>query len=83
MKFKKALLPLILASTTMMGLAGCAKKVKAGGSNIIQIKSYKGGYGTDFLHEMADKFKTVYPDYSVEFLDESSLLDGEKAAEEG
>ena len=82
MKYKKVLLPLLLASTAMVSLVGCSNDAKVGGSNVIQIKSYKAGYGTDFIHEAADKFKTIYPEISFEFLDESALQDGEKAAEE-
>ncbi len=82
MKLKKVLFPILLASTALLSVTGCKSKQKVGGSSVIQIKAYKGGYGTDFMHEMAKKFKTIYPELSVEFLDESALLDGEKAAAE-
>ena len=79
MRLKKLLLPIILSSTALLCVTGCGKEDKIGGSNKIQIKVYKGGYGTDFLHQMAKKFRTIYPEISFEFLDESSLMDGEKA----
>lgn len=81
MKMKKLLIQAILASCAMFAVAGC-NGTKVGGSNIIQVKSYKAGYSTDFLHEAAKKFHEVYPDYSVEILDESALVDGEKVAAE-
>ena len=82
MRLKKLLLPIILSSTALLCVTGCGKEDKIGGSNKIQIKVYKGGYGTDFLHQMAKKFRTIYPEISFEFLDESSLMDGEKAVTE-
>ena len=82
MKAKKVLLPLIIGSFVIGFLTGCSNRMKVGGSHVIQIKAYKGGYTTDFLHEMADKFHQVYPDLSVEFLEESALVDGEKTAAE-
>ncbi len=84
MNTKKLLLPLLLASTTLV-VSGCnlfKKKNQPGGAQTIQIKAYKGGYGTDFMHELADRYHEAHPEISFEFLDESSLLDGEKAAAE-
>lgn len=82
MDIKKVLLPIILASFAATTLTGCFKKDKVGGKQVIQIKAYKGGYSTDFLHKAANQFHKIYPDISVEFLDESSLVDGEKTAAE-
>ena len=78
MKTKRLLLPLILASIAVFSATGCSNKQKAGGASTIQIKSYKGGYGTDWLHEMADKFKTIHPEISFEFVEESALVTNEK-----
>ena len=82
MKIKNFLLPLILVSSASL-VSGCRnKKNQVGGAQTIQIKAYKGGYGTDFLHEMADKYHEAHPEISFSFLDESVLIDGEKAAAE-
>ena len=82
MKVKQFILPLLLAATTSL-ISGCGKKQnQVGGNQTIQIKAYKGGYGTDFLHEMADKYHQAHPEITFSFLDESSLIDGEKAAAE-
>ena len=84
MQVKKMVFPLLLASTTCL-MSGCnlfKKKVQEGGAQKIQIKAYKGGYGTDFLHEMTNKYHEVHPEISFEFIEETSLLDGEKAAAE-
>lgn len=78
MKIKKLLLPAILASLATVAMVGCGKKIEAGGDSVIQIKAYKGGYGTDFIHEMADKFHSVHPEISFQFIEESDLVDGEK-----
>jgi hypothetical protein len=61
MKLKRTLFPIILSSFVIAGLAGCSR-TKIGGSNTIQIKAYKAGYGTEFIHELADKFRTIYPE---------------------
>ena len=82
MKMRKIILPLLIASTSLLINTGCKTKEKAGGEAVIQIKSYKGGYGTDFIHELAKQFQTIHPEISFEFLDESALLDGEKVAAE-
>lgn len=82
MKIKGLLLTFTFASLSLCALSGCKKSVKVGGSNTIQIKAYKGGYGTEFIHELADKFVTIYPEYKVEFVEESSAIDYEKIGAE-
>ena len=79
MKNKKILLFVGATVVSMVGAASCSNSTSVGGSNVIQIKSYKGGYGTDFLHEMADKFKTIYPEITFEFVEESALVNNEQA----
>lgn len=77
MKLAKIFLPLTATAISLFSLTGCSR-TKIGGSHVIQIKSYKGGYGTDWLHEMADKFQTIYPEISFEFVEESALVTNEK-----
>lgn len=77
MKIKGLFLSIIFVSSSLCALVGCKSKVKSGGSNTIQIKAYKGGYGTEFMHELADKFVTIYPEYKVEFVEESGAIDYE------
>ena len=82
MKFKKFLLPIITICTALLSVTGCTKTVKVGGEATIQIKSYKGGYGTDFLHELIKQYHEAHPEISFEIVEESALLDGEKGAAE-
>ena len=81
MFLKKVILPVAIASMSIFGVAGC-KGVKAGGPSVIQIKAYKGGYGTDFLHQMADEYHQAHPEISFEFLEESATVLGDKAKAE-
>lgn len=82
MKLRKFLLPLVTATTALLAVTGCTQSVKVGGEATIQIKSYKAGYGTDFLHEMISKYQEAHPEISFEIVEESALLDGEKTAAE-
>ncbi len=82
MKLRRYLLPLIATSTALLSVTGCTNSVKVGGEATIQIKSYKGGYGTDFLHEMIKQYHEAHPDISFEIVEETALIDGEKAAAE-
>ena len=81
MNFRKAILPMAITCVSLLTLSGC-KKVKAGGASVIQIKAYKGGYGTDFLHQMADEFHSAHPDISFQFLEESASGLNDKAPNE-
>ena len=81
MKLKRTLFPIILSSFAIAGLAGCGR-TKIGGSNTIQIKAYKAGYGTEFIHKLADKFRTIYPEIKIDFVEESKGLDEEKITNE-
>lgn len=82
MRYRKILKTVALLGAAL-SISGCKKRGdEVGGEATIQIKAYKGGYGTDFLHEIAKKFVEMYPNYKVQFLDESAVLDGEKAAAE-
>lgn len=81
MFFKKVILPVTIASISLLALSGC-HRVKAGGESVIQIKAYKGGYGTDFLHQMANDFHEAHPNISFEFLEESASTLGDKAQAE-
>lgn len=83
MKLAKIFLPLTAIAVSSLGLTGCNNKgTRVGGSAVIQIKSYKGGYGTDWLHEMARQFKTIYPEISFEFVEESSQVVFENVGKE-
>ena len=81
MLFKKTILPIVIASISLFAIVGC-NRTKAGGASVIQIKAYKGGYGTDFLHQMADEFHNAHPEISFEFLEESATVLGDKAKAE-
>ena len=79
---KKIILPLLVASASLLTVTGCTNNVKVGGEATIQIKAYKAGYGTDFIHELAKQYQKIHPEISFDFLEESALLDGEKVAAE-
>ena len=83
MNYRKTLLPLIFTTIGSLLLTGCGKnKNPVGGEKLIQIRAYKGGYGTDFLHEMTDQYHKAHPEVSFQFLEESALLDGDTAVAE-
>lgn len=66
---------------SIFAATGCSE-TKVGGPSHIQIKAYKGGYGTDFLHQMAEEFHNVHPEITFEFLEESATVLGDKAKAE-
>jgi len=81
-KIKKVVLPMLLMAMTTIGLASCGGGgVTQAEPSTIQIRAYKGGYGTDWLHEAAEKFQKAHPEVSFDFVEESSLV-GESAIQE-
>ena len=82
MRLRRLLLPIIATSTALLSVTGCTNSVKVGGDAVIQIKAYKGGYSTDFLHELVKQYHEAHPEISFDIVEESALLDGEKTAAE-
>ncbi|MCQ3035665.1 MAG: extracellular solute-binding protein [Bacilli bacterium] len=72
MKRKNLILPVLLCTLTSLAATSCKSKVEVGGESTIQIKAYKGGYGTDWLHAAADEFQKANPDVKFDFVEESS-----------
>lgn len=62
-----------LSTTVLAALTGCSK-ITEGGDSVIQVRVYNGGYGTAWLHEIANKFHDAFPQYTVKFEEESSLV---------
>ena len=74
MKKKNIAFPLVLSALSVFTIAGCGNHVEVGGESTIQIRCYKGGYGTEWLHVMADEFSELFPEVSFDFVEESSLV---------
>ncbi len=55
--------------------AGCGG-VKDTEDNLV-IESYLGGYGTEFLYRLKDRFEEIYPEKTVQILESVSLMDPE------
>ena len=73
MNKKNILAVACLSATAITAMTGC-KKVTAGGESTIQIRVYSGGYGTAWLHEITDKFEDAFPQYKVQYVEESGLV---------
>ena len=78
MKNKKVLFFVGATIASLVGVSGCKGKTTVGGSNVVQVKSYKGGYGTDFLHALAEEFKKVHPEITIVVEEESALVNSEQ-----
>lgn len=80
MKITKALL-----LTSVFGVLGgvliSCGGTPQGGSDTIQIRAYKAGYGIDWLNEIIDKFQQAYPGKKVEIVEASSIV-GDSAMKE-
>lgn len=74
MKFKKFLALGCLTAGLVGTMAGCGSKVVEGGASVIQMRVYKGGYLTEWLHEVADAFMAQNPDIEIRFEEESSAV---------
>lgn len=74
MKAKKFLALTCLSTTLIAGVTACKPGVVVGGESTIQIRAFNGGYGTAWLHEIAENFEKVFPQYKVQFVEESSLV---------
>lgn len=70
---KKNLFVLSLIPFAVSTLVGCGNKVAPGGSNTIQLKVYKGGYGVDFINATIAAFEKTFPQYHVDVVEASSL----------
>ncbi|MCQ2815245.1 MAG: extracellular solute-binding protein [Bacilli bacterium] len=56
MKAKKLFVTLGIGAMACCALIGCGKKKESGGTNVIQIRMYKGGFGRDWFDQICDKF---------------------------
>lgn len=74
MKAKKFLALGCLTAGLVGTMAGCGGKIEEGGASVIQMRVYKGGYLTDWIHEVADAFMKQNPDITIDFVEESSLV---------
>lgn len=81
MKLTKSLL--LCASLGILGctLTACGGGTSEGGSDTIQIRAYKAGYGVDWLYELKAQFETAFPGKHVEIVEASSLV-GESSIQE-
>ena len=86
--FKSTVLFLLVGilSTATFSILGCGKN----GGNIVRndrtinVKAYKGGYGTTYLYSLAEKFEEAYKEqgYKVNIIKPSADMTGAMAARE-
>lgn len=74
MKVKKVLLLTALGAILMPGLTSCGSGVGVGGAKKVQVRCFKGGYGDEWLKEMATNFMETYKDegYEIDIVESSS-----------
>ena len=70
-----------IAAFLFSAVLACGLFVGCGGvqdteDNLV-IESYVGGYGTDFLYRLADRFEEIYPGKTVQVLESVSLMNPE------
>lgn len=74
-KFLAYLLTLIVSFSCFGVYGGCNKPEGSSDPNVLNIKIYKGGHGTEYIQLVADKFNKLYEgQYSVEILQPSTEL---------
>ncbi len=82
MRSWKRILSLMLAVGTLVGLmaiAGCGDgKRVVSDPKVINIKMYKGGYGTSWLYSLKEKFEALYEEenYKINIINPSSDIAG-------
>ena len=83
MKIRNLLVLSALCALAVPTLASCNKKDNAGGSNVVQIRVYKGGYGDEWIKELVKQFNSTFASQNISAnIIESSTLVTEKAREE-
>lgn len=71
MNFKK-ILTFTCLGTLLCGAATACTKSTPGGEDTLQIRCYKGGYGDDWLKELAKQFEKTFPGKKVEIVESSA-----------
>ena len=77
---KKRICSMLLSGlmlTSMMPISACAPQAGSSDPNVLNVKIYEGGHGTEYIRLVADKFNELYEgQYSVELLQPSTQLVG-------
>jgi len=77
MKFAQKLTTLILCLALCFSLvavlASCGGE-EPSGSDTVVIKYYNGGYGNDWIENIAEEFKDKYPEYKVRLVADANIL---------
>lgn len=76
MKMKRLLVLAALGAGLIPGLTSCGNKIEEGGSKLVQIRTYKGGYGDDWLREVVSHFNKTFEaeGYKAEIVESSALV---------
>lgn len=70
-KIKKIMSLVLAALCAATVLTACAPKEDYGDRTVLRVGMYNGGWGTEWIDKVIEKFETEYPEYKI-------LVDGDK-----
>lgn len=81
MNLKRLVLIPLIGAAMGASLASCGGSNESEGSNVVQIRVYDAGFGTDWLHEIGNKFAEKFPGKSIKIVEESPSVPSKVANE--